>query len=381
MNNNSHQYGDMDYYEILGVKETASVNEIRKAYLRQSLKVHPDKHPEQKDRVKANEAFVRLKAAYDVLYDASQRSIYDLTRRNKSQYTSNTRREPPPPPPPPPPQSSSTYQQWQRTRRREQDANAKYKTRASREKPANSSYDGHRRTHFPKQPQQPSQKRANPTSGSRPQYPFGSSSDKDYSPRPESRTPPPSSRQRRNDRAQNNSSKQYKHKPSPSPQHPRTSPRACRTKTFGKTASGGYCKRCIAQGCYCYQHTGQDPSCTRTKEKDGPTFSKSAHQQKEYPGSKHHPHHGDKAGPGGGRIYGVNKSNGKPCKRCQNQGSFCYHHRDQDLKGSTAEGNGRDSTPPRKRNTTKVFGRRKDGAPCARCQQQGRFCYQHVAQQ
>ncbi|CAN0026566.1 unnamed protein product [Pylaiella littoralis] len=58
------------YYSILGVERTASTEEIRKAYRRVSLSVHPDKGGDP-----AN--FRRLCKAHDVLRDPGLRERYD----------------------------------------------------------------------------------------------------------------------------------------------------------------------------------------------------------------------------------------------------------------------------------------------------------------
>jgi molecular chaperone DnaJ len=63
-----------DYYKILGVKRTASQDEIRKVYRRLARKYHPDLNPGDKA---AEEKFKRLSEAYDVLSDPKKREIYD----------------------------------------------------------------------------------------------------------------------------------------------------------------------------------------------------------------------------------------------------------------------------------------------------------------
>ena len=53
-----------DYYEVLGVSESASDSEIKKAYRKMAIKYHPDKNPD--DKV-AEEKFKEAAEAYDVL--------------------------------------------------------------------------------------------------------------------------------------------------------------------------------------------------------------------------------------------------------------------------------------------------------------------------
>jgi len=63
-----------DYYEVLGVPRNASEAEIKKAFRRLAMKLHPDRNPD--DNV-ALEGFKEAKEAYDILGDAQKRAAYD----------------------------------------------------------------------------------------------------------------------------------------------------------------------------------------------------------------------------------------------------------------------------------------------------------------
>jgi molecular chaperone DnaJ len=63
-----------DYYEILGVKKSASADDIRKAFRKLARKYHPDVNPGDKA---AEEKFKALSEANDVLSDPKKRKIYD----------------------------------------------------------------------------------------------------------------------------------------------------------------------------------------------------------------------------------------------------------------------------------------------------------------
>lgn len=63
-----------DYYEILGVKRNASLEEIKKAYRKIALKYHPDKNPHNPT---VEEKFKEAAAAYEVLGNSEKRQQYD----------------------------------------------------------------------------------------------------------------------------------------------------------------------------------------------------------------------------------------------------------------------------------------------------------------
>jgi len=63
-----------DYYATLGVKKTASPEEIRKAFRKLARKYHPDVNPGDK---KSEEKFKEISEANDVLSDEKKRKVYD----------------------------------------------------------------------------------------------------------------------------------------------------------------------------------------------------------------------------------------------------------------------------------------------------------------
>jgi len=67
-----------DYYQILGVSETASTDEIKKAFRKLAKQYHPDRNP---NNPQAGERFKEVSEAHDVLSDADKRRKYDQLRR------------------------------------------------------------------------------------------------------------------------------------------------------------------------------------------------------------------------------------------------------------------------------------------------------------
>src|SRR6266436_9183378 len=63
-----------DYYSVLGIKKTATADDIRKAFRKAARKYHPDVNPGDK---KAEERFKEISEANDVLSDDKKRKIYD----------------------------------------------------------------------------------------------------------------------------------------------------------------------------------------------------------------------------------------------------------------------------------------------------------------
>jgi DnaJ domain/Transmembrane Fragile-X-F protein len=70
---------DNDYYKVLGVDRDASQDDLKRAYKRQSLQMHPDKLAQRGESVTAESQakFTKMKEAYDVLSDPHKRDTYD----------------------------------------------------------------------------------------------------------------------------------------------------------------------------------------------------------------------------------------------------------------------------------------------------------------
>lgn len=64
-----------DYYDILGVSKTATAEEIKKAYRKQALEWHPDRHKDDKEA--AEKRFKEINEAYQVLGDPQKRQSFD----------------------------------------------------------------------------------------------------------------------------------------------------------------------------------------------------------------------------------------------------------------------------------------------------------------
>ena len=63
-----------DYYEVLGVANTAPADEIKSAYRKLAMKYHPDRN---QDNPEAKEKFTEISEAYEVLSNPEKRQRYD----------------------------------------------------------------------------------------------------------------------------------------------------------------------------------------------------------------------------------------------------------------------------------------------------------------
>ena len=64
-----------DYYDILGVSKGASAEEIKKAYRKQALEWHPDRHKDEKEA--AEKRFKEINEAYQILSNPQKKTAYD----------------------------------------------------------------------------------------------------------------------------------------------------------------------------------------------------------------------------------------------------------------------------------------------------------------
>ena len=71
----SSNVDNTEYYKILGVEKTATLETIKKAYRKLALKWHPDRN--QNNKEEAEKKFKEISEAYEVLSDTKKRDLYD----------------------------------------------------------------------------------------------------------------------------------------------------------------------------------------------------------------------------------------------------------------------------------------------------------------
>ena len=81
--------GETSYYKILGVNENASNHELRKAFCKLSIELHPDTTSLEIDVAKSK--FQEVLEAYEHLNNSNLRKIYDDKLKENSTITNNTK--------------------------------------------------------------------------------------------------------------------------------------------------------------------------------------------------------------------------------------------------------------------------------------------------
>ena len=81
--------GETSYYKILGVNENASNHELRKAFCKLSIELHPDTTSLEIDVAKSK--FQEVLEAYENLNNSNLRKIYDDKLKEKSRSKNNTK--------------------------------------------------------------------------------------------------------------------------------------------------------------------------------------------------------------------------------------------------------------------------------------------------
>ena len=80
--------GEISYYKILGVDENASNHELRKAFCKLSIELHPDTTSLEIDEAKSK--FREVLEAYENLNNSNLRKIYDDKLKDKSSIKNNS---------------------------------------------------------------------------------------------------------------------------------------------------------------------------------------------------------------------------------------------------------------------------------------------------
>ena len=89
-------FKEQSYYDMLEVAPNAGARDLSKGYKRKSLELHPDKQHaagnagEDEDGGSAEDAFIALKAAYDILSNTAERELYDKFGKPGLDYKDDT---------------------------------------------------------------------------------------------------------------------------------------------------------------------------------------------------------------------------------------------------------------------------------------------------
>lgn len=79
----------LNYYEILGIKPTARLIDIKKAFRKKTMQYHPDRQSTKSDIEKARDISSKLNKAYEILSNKQTRLEYDIENGYQENDTSN----------------------------------------------------------------------------------------------------------------------------------------------------------------------------------------------------------------------------------------------------------------------------------------------------
>jgi len=82
----SMKKADFDYYDVLGISRSVTQPEIKKAYKKLAMHLHPDKNP---DCSECELKFQQIAEAYETLSSAEKRKVYDQTSKNYENISSD----------------------------------------------------------------------------------------------------------------------------------------------------------------------------------------------------------------------------------------------------------------------------------------------------
>jgi curved DNA-binding protein CbpA len=70
-----------NYYDLLGIAPSATTSDVRKAYAKLARERHPDRFPDPKAKLAAQQTFQEITAAFNTLSNDRARAEYDKTLR------------------------------------------------------------------------------------------------------------------------------------------------------------------------------------------------------------------------------------------------------------------------------------------------------------
>jgi len=308
-----------DLYHILGVSSQATDAEIRKSYLKKVRWMHPDKQPLTANEKEVHEAFTKLQNAYEILRD--QRAAYDAA---KKRYGSNA--------------GGSTHKSSNPS------SSVPPQSKPSAGQPKHGSYNYSSQTH---------------SSGAKQQQHRRKKSNSHHS----------SSYQRStsNEKERQQSSSNCRHS---------------QNSTFSGKQNSQYHSNFSSNDTYprtgSYQRSSQTPkSDYNSHSKEETSSYNSSHNQRNKTRNEGHKAKSSNNNSRKATTFGVT-NNGEPCKRCLQQGGYCWQHEWQSNKQNTnpKKKNSRSSATDGGK-TTRIWGVTSAGIPCQRCQNEGRYCWQH----